>query len=91
MTYGTATLTWASVSFGRAAGAALAFLPRPPAPGAGAAVAALLVMRLACANLDDGLARESSGRATVRPAAVFPSTKWATVWPNRSTWPAAWQ
>lgn len=53
-----ATLTWASVGFGCAAGAALAFLP--PGPVAGATVAVFLILRLACANLDGGLARESN-------------------------------
>ncbi|GAA2001454.1 hypothetical protein GCM10009799_30850 [Nocardiopsis rhodophaea] len=58
---GPAVLTWAGVGFGAAAGAAIALLPSGAA--AGVAVAALLVARLACANLDGGVARES-GRST---------------------------
>lgn len=54
-------LTWSGVGFGAAAGGALAVLP--PGPVCAAAVAALLVARLACANLDGGVARES-GRTT---------------------------
>ncbi|WP_017594967.1 CDP-alcohol phosphatidyltransferase family protein [Nocardiopsis potens] len=56
-----AALTWAGVGFGAAAGGALAVLP--PGPLCAVAVAALLVARLACANLDGGVARES-GRTT---------------------------
>ncbi|MBB6170610.1 CDP-diacylglycerol--glycerol-3-phosphate 3-phosphatidyltransferase [Nocardiopsis mwathae] len=56
-----ALLTWAGVGFAAAAGAAVALLPAGPV--AGVAVAVLLVARLACANLDGGVARES-GRST---------------------------
>jgi phosphatidylglycerophosphate synthase len=56
----------AGVAAGAAAGAALAWLPGPGA-FAGLAVAALLAARLACANLDGALARET-GRTTRRGA-----------------------
>ncbi|WP_017556641.1 CDP-alcohol phosphatidyltransferase family protein [Nocardiopsis baichengensis] len=54
-------LTWGGVAFGGAAGAVVAAVP--PGPLCAGAVAALLVARLACANLDGGVARES-GRST---------------------------
>ncbi|WP_245929198.1 CDP-alcohol phosphatidyltransferase family protein [Murinocardiopsis flavida] len=54
-------LTWSGVLFGAAAGGAVALLPA--GPFAGAAVAVLLAARLACANLDGGVARDS-GRMT---------------------------
>jgi CDP-diacylglycerol---glycerol-3-phosphate 3-phosphatidyltransferase len=54
-------ITLAGVVFGACAGAAIGYLR--PGPLAGAAVAALLAARLACANLDGGVARES-GRCT---------------------------
>jgi CDP-diacylglycerol---glycerol-3-phosphate 3-phosphatidyltransferase len=57
-----AAITLAGVVSGAAAGAAIALLHRGPL--AGAVVAALLALRLACANLDGGVARES-GRCTV--------------------------
>ncbi|MDA2803298.1 CDP-alcohol phosphatidyltransferase family protein [Nocardiopsis suaedae] len=56
-----AVLTWGGVAFGAAAGGVIAALP--PGPIAAGAVGALLVGRLACANLDGGVARES-GRST---------------------------
>lgn len=56
-----AAITMAGIVFGGAAGAALALLR--PGPVAGAAVAALLAGRLACANLDGGVARDGD-RAT---------------------------
>jgi CDP-diacylglycerol---glycerol-3-phosphate 3-phosphatidyltransferase len=56
-----AAITIAGILFGGGAGAALATLR--PGPAAGAAVAALLAARLACANLDGGVARDG-GRAT---------------------------
>jgi phosphatidylglycerophosphate synthase len=55
------TVTLAGVGFGAATGAAFALLR--PGLGAGALVAVLLAARLACANLDGGLARET-GRGT---------------------------
>ncbi|HUV49376.1 MAG TPA: phosphatidate cytidylyltransferase [Actinomycetes bacterium] len=61
-----ATLTWLGVAFGAAAGLALAALPHGPL--AGVTVGALLVARLACANLDGGVARESGT-----------STRWGSV------------
>jgi CDP-diacylglycerol--glycerol-3-phosphate 3-phosphatidyltransferase len=54
-------VTLAGVVFGGGAGAALALLP--PGLLAGTVVAVLLAGRLACANLDGGVARDS-GRAT---------------------------
>jgi CDP-diacylglycerol---glycerol-3-phosphate 3-phosphatidyltransferase len=51
-----AVITTAGIVFGGAAGAALALLR--PGPATGAAVAALLAARLACANLDGGVARD---------------------------------
>jgi len=54
-------ITAGGVAFGAAAGVALWLIPAGPA--AAGAVAALLAARLACANLDGGVARES-GRAT---------------------------
>ncbi|WP_157251280.1 CDP-alcohol phosphatidyltransferase family protein [Nonomuraea typhae] len=54
-------VTAAGVAFAAAAGAVLATLT--PGPVAALAVALLLAARLACANLDGGVARES-GRAT---------------------------
>ena len=56
-----AAITVAGIIFGAGAGAAIAFVR--PGLAAGLAVAALLVARLACANLDGGVARES-GRTT---------------------------
>jgi CDP-diacylglycerol--glycerol-3-phosphate 3-phosphatidyltransferase len=55
------TITAGGVAFGAAAGAVLGLVR--PGPAAAAAVATLLAARLACANLDGGVARES-GRAT---------------------------
>lgn len=60
-------ITAAGVFFGGCAGGALALLR--PGPTAGVVVAALLAGRLACANLDGGVARDS-GRST-RRGAVF--------------------
>ena len=54
-------LTGAGVVFGALAGAGLALLPAGPL--AAGAVGALLAARLACANLDGGVAR-ASGRGT---------------------------
>ncbi|CAM3726985.1 CDP-alcohol phosphatidyltransferase family protein [Nocardiopsis rhodophaea] len=56
-----AVLTWAGVGFGAGAGVAIALIPLGPI--AGIVVAVLLVARLACANLDGGVARDS-GRST---------------------------
>jgi CDP-diacylglycerol--glycerol-3-phosphate 3-phosphatidyltransferase len=56
-----AAITITGIFFGGGAGAVLALLP--PGPATGAAVAALLAGRLACANLDGGVARDG-GRAT---------------------------
>ncbi|ASU85070.1 phosphatidate cytidylyltransferase [Nocardiopsis gilva YIM 90087] len=56
-----AVLTWAGVAFGAGAGVAIALVPMGPL--AGVLVAVLLVARLACANLDGGVARDS-GRST---------------------------
>ena len=56
-----AAITIAGIFFGAGAGAVLAMLR--PGPAAGAAVAALLAARLACANLDGGVARDGD-RAT---------------------------
>jgi CDP-diacylglycerol---glycerol-3-phosphate 3-phosphatidyltransferase len=56
-----AAITMAGIICGAGAGAALALLR--PGPAAGAAVAALLAARLACANLDGGVARDA-GRST---------------------------
>jgi CDP-diacylglycerol---glycerol-3-phosphate 3-phosphatidyltransferase len=56
-----AAITLAGVVFGAGAGGVLATLR--PGPAAGAAVAALLAARLACANLDGGVARDG-GRST---------------------------
>ncbi len=56
-----AAITMAGIAFGGGAGAALALLR--PGPIAGAVVAALLAARLACANLDGGVARDGD-RAT---------------------------
>jgi CDP-diacylglycerol---glycerol-3-phosphate 3-phosphatidyltransferase len=56
-----AAITVTGIALGGAAGAALALLR--PGPAAGLAVAALLAARLACANLDGAVARES-GRTT---------------------------
>lgn len=56
-------LTAAGIGAGAGAGAALALLPAGPA--AGLTVGALVAARLACANLDGGVARES-GRCTRR-------------------------
>jgi CDP-diacylglycerol--glycerol-3-phosphate 3-phosphatidyltransferase len=56
-----AAITMAGIIFGGAAGAALALLR--PGPAAGAAAAVLLAARLACANLDGGVARDG-GRST---------------------------
>ena len=50
-------LTALGVGFGAAAGVALAYLA--PGPGAALAVGALLAVRLACANLDGGVARQA--------------------------------
>jgi CDP-diacylglycerol---glycerol-3-phosphate 3-phosphatidyltransferase len=60
-------ITAAGVIFGAGAGAALAFLR--PGPVAGITVAALLAARLACANLDGGVARDG-GRSTPRGAVL---------------------
>ena len=54
-------ITAAGIVFGGSAGAALALLR--PGPGAGVVVALLLAARLACANLDGGVARDGD-RAT---------------------------
>ena len=54
-------LTGGGVCF--AAGAAVAIAVLPPGPLSGAVVTALLAARLACANLDGGVARDG-GRAT---------------------------
>jgi len=56
-----AAITMAGIICGACAGAALALLR--PGPAAGAVVAALLAVRLACANLDGGVARDG-GRST---------------------------
>ena len=56
-----AVITATGIVFGAGAGAALALLR--PGPAAGLAVAALLAARLACANLDGGVARDGD-RAT---------------------------
>jgi CDP-diacylglycerol--glycerol-3-phosphate 3-phosphatidyltransferase len=56
-----AAITVAGIVFGGGAGAALALLG--PGPVAGATVAVLLAARLACANLDGGVARDT-GRST---------------------------
>jgi CDP-diacylglycerol---glycerol-3-phosphate 3-phosphatidyltransferase len=56
-----AAITLTGIAFGAAAGAALALLR--PGPAAGVAVTLLLAARLACANLDGAVARES-GRST---------------------------
>jgi CDP-diacylglycerol--glycerol-3-phosphate 3-phosphatidyltransferase len=56
-----AAITITGIFFGGSAGAALALLR--PGPVTGAAVAALLAGRLACANLDGGVARDGD-RAT---------------------------
>jgi len=56
-----AAITIAGIICGGGAGAALALLR--PGPAAGAMVAALLAARLACANLDGGVARDG-GRST---------------------------
>jgi len=56
-----AAITTAGIFFGGAAGAALALLR--PGPVGALAVAALLALRLACANLDGGVARDAD-RAT---------------------------
>jgi CDP-diacylglycerol--glycerol-3-phosphate 3-phosphatidyltransferase len=54
-------LTWSGVGFGVLAGVALAVVPVGPV--AAAVVGVLLAARLACANLDGGVAR-ASGRGT---------------------------
>jgi phosphatidylglycerophosphate synthase len=54
-------LTWSGVAFGALAGVAMAVLPVGPV--AAAATGVLLAARLACANLDGGVAR-ASGRGT---------------------------
>ena len=56
-----AAITLTGIICGAGAGTALALLR--PGPAAGVAVAALLAARLACANLDGGVARDG-GRAT---------------------------
>jgi CDP-diacylglycerol--glycerol-3-phosphate 3-phosphatidyltransferase len=56
-----AAVTVTGIFFGGAAGAVLALLR--PGPASGAAVALLLAVRLACANLDGGVARDG-GRTT---------------------------
>jgi CDP-diacylglycerol---glycerol-3-phosphate 3-phosphatidyltransferase len=56
-----AAITTAGIVLGGAAGAVLALFR--PGPAVGAAVAALLAARLACANLDGGVARDGD-RAT---------------------------
>lgn len=60
-------ITAAGVAFAAAAGAVLA--TAAPGPAAAPAVALLLAARLACANLDGGVARES-GRSTPFGAVV---------------------
>lgn len=62
-----AVLTWAGVGFGGAAGAAVAVLR--PGPVTALLAGVLLAARLACANLDGGVARQS-GRET-RSGAVL--------------------
>lgn len=52
-----AHLTWLGVGFGAAAGLTLVTLPAGPV--AAVAVGVLVVARLACANLDGGVARDS--------------------------------
>ena len=54
-------ITMTGICFGAGAGAVLALMR--PGPAAGAAVAALLAARIACANLDGGVARDGD-RAT---------------------------
>jgi CDP-diacylglycerol---glycerol-3-phosphate 3-phosphatidyltransferase len=56
-----AAITVTGILFGAGAGGVLALMR--PGPAAGAAVAALLAARLACANLDGGVARDGD-RAT---------------------------
>ena len=56
-----AVITMTGIGFGAGAGGVLALMR--PGPAAGAAVAALLAARLACANLDGGVARDG-GRST---------------------------
>src|SRR5580692_3246924 len=56
-----AVITMTGIGFGAGAGGVLALMR--PGPAAGAAVAALLAARLACANLDGGVARDGD-RAT---------------------------
>jgi CDP-diacylglycerol---glycerol-3-phosphate 3-phosphatidyltransferase len=56
-----AAITVTGIACGAGAGAVLALLR--PGPAAGVAVTALLAARLACANLDGGVARDG-GRAT---------------------------
>jgi CDP-diacylglycerol---glycerol-3-phosphate 3-phosphatidyltransferase len=51
-------ITMTGIAFGAGAGAALALLR--PGPAAGAAAAVLLAARLACANLDGGVARDQA-------------------------------
>src|SRR5580700_8288131 len=51
-----AVITMTGIGFGAGAGGVLALMR--PGPAAGAAVAALLAARLACANLDGGVARD---------------------------------
>jgi CDP-diacylglycerol--glycerol-3-phosphate 3-phosphatidyltransferase len=53
------TLTWTGVAFGAAAGTVLAVAPSGVL--AALPVAALLAARLACANLDGGVARDTGG------------------------------
>ncbi|MFI6323575.1 phosphatidate cytidylyltransferase [Nonomuraea sp. NPDC050556] len=55
------TITLAGIGFGAAAGAVLWFAA--PGPPAALGVAAALAARLACANLDGGVARESGRRS----------------------------
>src|SRR5436190_861240 len=59
------TVTVVGVGFAAAAGGALAVLP--PGPAAALVVGGLLAARLACANLDGGLAR-ATGRMSARGA-----------------------
>src|SRR3954447_1717888 len=61
------TVSWAGVCFAATAGGVLA--TRPAGWVTGAAVAALLALRLACANLDGGLAR-ATGRTSPHGAIV---------------------
>src|SRR5580658_4823391 len=78
-----AAITITGIFFGGGAGAVLALLP--PGPATGAAVAALLAARLACANLDGGVARDG-GRSTSFGSVLNEVGDRAVGWPR---WPAA--